>query len=276
MAKPVVSVIIPTFNESQIIKRLLKSIKIQTYKHVEIIVVDDASTDNTAQIASKLTGKVYKRAKAERSVQRNYGASRAKGKFLLFLDADMELSPNVIKECVEACSNKKIGAVGIPEKSVASLFWEKVKAYERSFYNDAGDTTTDAERFFTVKAFTSVNGYDETITGPEDWDLPERIKAKGYLTARIGSHVFHYEKVDSLISLSKKKFYYALTSHRYLKKHNIGTFSPKTIYFLRPVFYRNWRKLVSHPILTISMFIMFAFELLGGATGFLIGKIRNL
>lgn len=276
MAKPVVSVIIPTYNESHIINRLLKSIKIQTYKNVEIIVVDDDSTDGTASIARKLSNKVYKRDKAERSVQRNYGASKSKGKYLLFLDADMELSPNVIKECVESCRNKKVGAIGIPEKSVATLFWEKVKAYERSFYNEAGDTTTDAERFFTREAFNSVGGYDETITGPEDWDLPERIKAKGYLSARIESHILHYEKVDSLISLSKKKFYYALTSHRYLKKHNIGTFSPKTIYFLRPVFYRNWRKLISHPILAISMFTMFTFELLGGAIGFLIGKIRNL
>jgi glycosyltransferase involved in cell wall biosynthesis len=239
--------------------------------------VDDDSTDGTVEIAKQYTMRVFPRKHAERSVQRNFGASKAKGDHILFLDADIELSAEVIKECVQACSkNKDVGAVAIPEESVATNYWERVKAFERSFYNEAGDTTTDAARFFTKEAFNAVNGYDETITGPEDWDLPERVQDKGYKMARAQSPIYHYERVKSLFSLAKKKFYYALTSHRYLKKHEISPVSAKTIYFLRPVFYKNWRKVVSNPLLSLGMFIMFSLELIAGGSGFLIGKIRNL
>ncbi len=276
MKQSVVSIIVTTKNESQVLERLLKSVKNQTYSAIELIVVDNHSTDTTRKIAEKYTKKVFDFG-PERSAQRNYGAKKSKGEYILFLDADMELTPKVVKACVEMVEkNKKIAAVAIPEKSVAHLFWEKVKAFERSFYNESGDATTDAERFFKRSIFEKVGGYDESITGPEDWDLPERIHKKGFGKARINERLYHHERVVSPYALAKKKYYYALTSHRYLKKHKIATFSPKTIYFLRPIFYQQWRKLLSHPILSIAMFYMFSLELLAGGTGFLVGKYKNL
>ncbi|MFX0206350.1 MAG: glycosyltransferase, partial [Candidatus Hodarchaeota archaeon] len=234
-SSPLVSIIIPAFNEEAVIGRLLKSISTQSYSRLEVLIVDDGSTDKTVKIARKYTDKVFERRHAERSVQRNFGAKRAKGKYLLFLDADMELEKGVVKECVEKMeSDKRIGSIVIPEKSVAKTFWEKVKAYERSFYNLEGDSTTDAARFFSKEAFKKAGGYDETITGPEDWDLPETVKNLGYKIGRVKAKINHFERIPSLRSLLKKKYYYALKSHRYLSKHDISPVGPKTIYFLRP------------------------------------------
>ena len=274
MIKPLVSVIIPVYNNGDIIVNLLNSIKKQTYAKIEVIVVDDGSKDDTVSVAKKYTDKVFARQHFERSVQRNFGAKKSKGMFLLFLDSDMELTANVISDCVlEMEKYKSLGGIIVPEKSRANNFWEKVKVFERSFYNQAGgDSTTDAARFFRREAFKKVGGYDESITGPEDWDLPETIKKKGFSISRINSEIIHREKISSLYSLVKKKYYYGLKSNIYLKKQNISAFSAKTIYFLRPVFYKNWRKLMSHPILSIGMFIVFVFELLGGGLGFLVGK----
>lgn len=273
---PLVSIIIPVYNEENVIERLLKSINAQTYKNWEIIVIDDGSTDETPEIAKKYTEKVYLKKHAERSVQRNFGASVCKGIFFLFLDADMGLSKNVVKDCVTKMSSANLGAVAIPEWSIANTFWEKVKAHERSFYNEKGDATTDAARFFKRSVFEKVGGYDETITGPEDWDLPERIKKESISIGRISSKIYHYERVLSPFKLAQKKYYYALTSHRYLKKHGISPFSAKTIYFLRPIFYRNWRMLILHPILSSAMFFMLTWEQIGGGLGYFIGKIKNL
>lgn len=270
--KQIVSVVIPTFNESKNIKRLLESVHKQTHKGIEVIVVDDASTDDTSKIAKKLGAKVYERPHSERSVQRNFGAKKAKGSFLLFLDADMELSRKVIEECVACFDTQKIGGVVIPESPVAAKFWEHVKAFERTIYNKDGDPTTDAARFFSIAAYKKAGGYDETITGPEDWDLPENVKKSGYKIARCKSVIFHHESVPSLFSLVKKKYYYGLKAHRYLGKQNLGTVNAKTIYFLRPVFYKNWRTLVKNPVLTTLMIIMLTAELFGGGLGFIIGK----
>lgn len=271
----IVSVIITTKNEESTVARLIESIKKQTYKFKEIILVDNKSEDKTLEIAKKMGVKVYIFG-PERSAQRNFGAKKATGQYLIFLDADMELTPDVLKSCVEICNkDKKIGGVVIPEESKAVYFWEKVKAFERSFYNEEGDETTDAARFFRREVFEKAGGYDETITGPEDWDLPERIKKTGFKIGRITATIYHHERISNPLSLAKKKFYYALSLNKYLQKHKINAFSAKTIYFLRPVFYKHREKLLAHPILALGMILMFTLELLGGGLGYFVGRFKK-
>lgn len=271
-----VSVIITTKNEEKAIGRLIASIKKQTYKKKEIIVIDNYSTDKTLDVAKKMDVKVYSFG-PERSAQRNFGANAAKGQFFLFVDADMELSPSVLKQCIDFCrKDPKVGAVVIPEKSVGKNFWEKVKAFERSFYNMEGDSTIDAARFFSREAFEKAGGYDEQITGPEDWDLPDSVRKLGLKIERIKSVIYHHEEINLPLDLVRKKFYYALKSHRYLSKQKISVFSPKTIYFLRPVFYKHFDKILSHPVLSLGMIIMLFLELCGGGLGYLVGRLRRL
>lgn len=275
--KDIVSIIITTKNEDDVLEKLLVSIVKQTYKNIEVILVDNNSQDNTLKIARKFKKLKICNFGPERSAQRNYGANISNGEYLLFLDADMRLSPNVVKECVKvAKSEKKIGSVIIPEQSIAFAFWEKVKAFERSFYNEKGDSITDAARFFKRDAFRKAGGYDETITGPEDWDLPETIRELGYKDGRISEKIYHRERAISLLVLFKKKFYYGLYADRYLKKHNILIVSPKTVYFLRPLFYKSWKRLLTHPLLAIGMVIMLFTQTLGGGLGYLIGRVRKL
>lgn len=273
--RPLVSIIVTTKNEEAVIGRLLRSIKNQSYPLIEIIVVDNNSTDNTKKIAKKYKAKLYNFG-PERSAQRNFGIKKAKGSFVLILDADMKLEKTVVGDCISKITGDSYSAaLVIPEYSIARFFWERVKAFERSFYNLAGDPYTDAARFFRKKVIKSIGGYDETITGPEDWDLPERVIELGYKTSRIKSVIYHYERIPSLYSLIKKKYYYALRSNRYLKQQKISIVSPKTIYFLRPVFYKQWTRLILHPILTLAMFYMFTLEMAAGGIGYLIGKYHD-
>ena len=94
-----VSVVVTTKNEEKNIENCLQSIKNQTFKNIELIVVDNFSEDKTVELAEKYDAKVYFKGN-ERSAQRNYGAKVAHGKYLIYLDADMILSPTVIEECV--------------------------------------------------------------------------------------------------------------------------------------------------------------------------------
>lgn len=271
-----VSVIITTKNEADVIKSLLTSLIKQTYKNVEIILVDNYSNDDTLRIARCIKRiKIFYKG-PERSTQRNFGAKKSLGQYLLFLDADMRLSPRVIEECVKVAKHSEnTGAVIIPEQSLAYTFWEKVKAFERSFYNIKGDPITDAARFFKRAAFYKAGGYDETITGPEDWDLPETIRELGYQDGRIAEKIYHKERAMSLLVLFKKKFYYGLYAHRYLSKHKISFFSPKTIYFLRPLFYKSWMRLLKNPLLSLGMITMLIVQTLGGGFGYLIGRVKR-
>lgn len=268
-----VSMVVTTRNEGFVIGRLIQSLKKQTYCNTEIILVDNYSSDDTVKIAKSFGVRVFMRG-PERSCQRNFGARKSKGDFLLFLDADMELRKDVVEKCVQAALDNQADAVVIPEQSVAGNFWEHVKAFERSFYNLQGDET-DAARFFSREAFERAKGFDESITGPEDWDLPEEVQRLGFSIGRADTLIYHHERIPSIVSLARKKYYYALKAHRYLSKRNSPVISSKTIYFLRPVFYKNWTRLVRSPLLTCSMIGIFTVEIAAGAVGYIVGLVKN-
>ena len=218
---------------------------------------NELSTDNTLKILKKYTKQVFTFG-PERSAQRNFGAKKAMGEYLLVPDSDMYLTKNVIAECVDLVTkNPEIKEVIIPEESIGIGFWAQCKVLERSCY--LGDSTIEAARFFDKKVFWEVGGYDEKITGPEDWDLPQRIKNK-YPVGRINSFILHDEGNLRLQTVIQKKYYYGKKLSRYLSKHSSKTTITQTIYFLRPAFYRNWKKLLAHPVITCGMFIMLTGE----------------
>ena len=272
---PLVSVIISTRNEADVIGQLLTSIKKQTYTHFEIIVVDNNSQDETKTIAKKFTDNVFNHG-PERSAQRNYGAGKAVGECLLFLDADMELGSTVIEACLNWIKkDKNIGGVIIPEISVGERYWEKVKAFERSFYFEKGGFGIESARFFTKEAFAKTGGYDAGITGTEDWELSESVRKSGFTIVRITSPLYHHETIPSLANLARKYYYYGLTAHRTLAKQNTPVISPKTIQFLRPVFYQKFHRFFVHPLLGIGVFVLLSTELAASGVGFIIGKIKH-
>lgn len=90
-----VSIIVTTLNEEHYIGSCLKSLKNQTYKNKEIIVVDSESKDKTVEIARKYVDKIIVK-NCIMPVGRNLGAKEARGSILLFVDADVTLSPNWI------------------------------------------------------------------------------------------------------------------------------------------------------------------------------------
>ena len=95
-----ISVIISTKNEAKNIGRLLASLKKQTFLPHEIIVVDNQSSDETVKISKNYTPLVFDKG-PERSAQRNFGIRKATGNYILYLDADMILSPEIL-ECLKS------------------------------------------------------------------------------------------------------------------------------------------------------------------------------
>lgn len=268
-----ISVIITTKNSERTMIRLLKSIKAQSYKRIEIILVDNHSSDGTVEITKQFTKKIYLGG-PERSAQRNFGAQNAKGEYLLVLDSDMVLTKKVIEECVGKFKTQKlqIGGVVIPEQSFGRGFWAKVKVFEREI--NKGEPYFESARFFPKKVFWKFGGYDERLTGTEDWDLPQRI-ARHYKIERVESLILHNEGWLTLATLFRKKFYYGLSAHKYLKSQNLPILGPVTVYFMRSAFYKNWRKILSRPVLSIGMFIMLIVESIGGGLGYIYGRVRN-
>jgi glycosyltransferase involved in cell wall biosynthesis len=93
MDTPLISVIIPTFNRGIYITKTIKSVMAQTYKNIEVVIVDDGSTDNTEDLVNQLEVKYnkikyYKQQNQGVSAARNYGIDKSTGKYIAFLDSD--------------------------------------------------------------------------------------------------------------------------------------------------------------------------------------------
>ena len=268
-----VSVIITTKNEEKNISNLLISLRQQTFENFEIIVVDNFSTDRTKDIVVEHGARFYQ-AGPERSAQRNFGVSQSYGKYILILDADMMLTSEVLESCVENIKNNPhIKTIVIPEKSIGENFWSRCKAFERNFYFlDTSENLIEAPRFFPKDVFLEFGGYDEKITGPEDWDLPERINKEYPGRIKVKPHILHNEGRISLRKLMKKKFYYGQKTSYYLQKNQIAIVNSKNIYFLRPVFYKFWREWFREPLISIGTIYMLTLEFIAGGFGYVFGK----
>lgn len=276
-----VSVIITTKNEELNIENCLKSIKYQTYSDVEIIVIDNNSEDKTKEIAGRYTKNVYDKG-PERSAQRNFGMiEKSKGKYVMFLDADMILSPSVVEICVNSMGENL--ALHIPEIVLGGKYFSKVRRFERTFYDG---TAIDGARFFLKTAFVDVGGFDENLNGPEDWDIDKKIKKigniglikekenignwemknlileKGINPEKYDVVIYHNESEFNLKEYLNKKGYYARTMDTYIQKWGRNDLDIKkqfgAYYRFLGVFIENGKckKLVLRPILTFGMYFL--------------------
>lgn len=268
-ADPLVSVIVPTKNNAVTLEACLKSIKEQTYYPIELIVVDNHSSDATREIARRFTDKVFVKG-PERSAQRNYGAACASGHYLLMVDSDMELDRNVVKACCdEVLGDPAVKGVVIPEESFGVGFWSQCKQLERSFY--IGVPWIEAARFFDKLAYETIGGYNETLVSGEDWDLSKRIEEIGNI-ARIDEVIHHNEGRASLWKMLKKKYYYAHHAKAYLARNpeksnlfsQVGPIQRYKLFLAAP------GKLFARPFLGVAMLAMKTAEFASGGLGYVL------
>jgi glycosyltransferase involved in cell wall biosynthesis len=213
MSDPIVSVVIPTRNAAGSLRGAILSLQKQTHPPDEIIVVDGGSVDETVAIA-KDAGATVEETAANRSAQRNRGAELSRGDYLLFIDADMVLSPPVIEECLQKAPHHV--ALVIPETFVGVSYWARVRGFERSFY----DFTwwMEAARWFRRQDYLELGGFDSSLVGPEDWDLDQRARERGSVDW-IQARIFHQEGNVSLRALWRKKGHYAACLREFERRH---------------------------------------------------------
>ena len=285
---PLVSVIIPTRNSIRTIEICLKAIKKQSYeqssraprtKNLEIIVVDQESQDGTGQIAEKYADKVLT-TKGDKfysapPVSRNIGAKASSGLYLLHIDSDMELTPEVISKGVEIFEKKpEILALKIHEKDEGVGFWSRAKMLERKCY--IGYDAIEAARFFRRDIFFRLGGYDENLRSSEDWDMSKRVNALGLIDS-IPMPFFTKHHLGRLkyFAQIKKKFNYGLTLNVVLKKHGFNLKKEFQMVF-RIVYFSNILLFLKDPIGTFGFLILRPSELAAYLTGLIWSKIKKV
>ena len=142
--------------------------------------------------------------------------ARRAGRFLVHLDADMEVPSGLLAEAAARCERDGVAAVVLHEHDVPQSFWAAVKALEREAY--VGVTGVEGARFVRADVFATVGGYDEELGAGEDWDIHARYQQHGAVVAASEALMHHTGRVGFGRQL-RKKFAYGRSTRRYLEKH---------------------------------------------------------
>jgi glycosyltransferase involved in cell wall biosynthesis len=213
-----ISVIIPAYNAERYIANAIESCLSQTYAPHEIIVIDDASSDGTAEIAESFPAPVHVIRLAENlgvSVARNRGVAASTGDWIAFLDADDWFLPEKF-ECQQRCALKNPLAVLIysgfriieidGSECDGRFFWPweiwPMLRYRNRFF--VGTITLRRD------AFESVKGFDPALRTAQDWDLWLRIAARYSvdLFATVSEPLAVYRRVAGSLSSSAMRYFH--------------------------------------------------------------------
>jgi glycosyltransferase involved in cell wall biosynthesis len=189
--KPFISVIIPVYNASEFLNRCLTAIKKSSYTFYEVIVVDDNSTDESAETARKNDVKVFRlQHQSGPAIARNYGAQKAKGEVLLFIDSDVLVKEQTLARVAEDFTeNPDIAAVfgsyddDPAEKNFLSQYKNLVHHYVHQQSRSEAATFWAGCGAIRKDVFHEVGGFDGTkYSRPciEDIELGYRLKKMGY------------------------------------------------------------------------------------------------
>lgn len=245
---PIVSVVIPCYNDKDYIKETLESVLHQTFNDFEVIIVDDGSNDETKEVLSKLKSEkviILEQENGGLSNARNNGFKKAIGKYVLTIDSDDTVEKSFLEKAVAILDKEKqVSAVS----SYCNIFEGDFKIIHKhkptggnldSFLFDNNSTS-----FALIRKSTwhKIGGYDEKmIHGFEDWEFWIAVTKEGGQVYMIEEYLFNYRhKKVSMSKDSKANFREKNLSYMYIKHEDVFKLHfTETINFLSDLAARN-------------------------------------
>jgi glycosyltransferase involved in cell wall biosynthesis len=176
MDKPLVSVVIASFNGEEFLRPALESLFAQEYEPIEAILVDDGSEDGTAEIAQSFEGLRYiRQPNLGLAAAHNVGFKTAGGELIAFLDDDDVLPPNKVRVQVDhLLENPGVGCVMGRQEWINPPPWLTRDAV----YGDL-DGIPPGSAMFRRSVLEELGGFDPTFRWGEDMDLLVRLRERG-------------------------------------------------------------------------------------------------
>lgn len=244
---PPVSVLVPAFNEAKLIERTVRSLLAMDYPQLEIVVIDDGSTDGTGRLVEALvrryaTGsgtaevKLVGKPNGGKATALNAGLRAASHDFVLCVDGDSELSPETLRRAVRHLRDPEIGAVaGNVKVKNRTNFWTRLQALE---YVEGLNMVRAAQSsvrlvniipgpvgLFRREALVAAGGYSPD-TYAEDCDVTLKLLRQGWRVVYEPEAVAWTEAPTSLLDLLKQRYRWTRGILQAVRKHKGLFFNP--------------------------------------------------
>ncbi len=183
---PLISVIIPSYNSAHLLPETIASVQAQTYRHWELLIINDGSTDDTDRIVAQYLqqhpdDRIQFISKPNGGVSntRNFGANLAQGDIIAFLDADDRWLPHNLKSHIEHFeANPAIGVsfghvefITAAGQSTGKTTHCKLSQIPTHHFLYTNPTVTTSNLVVRTALFKQLNGFDESINHSEDMDF---------------------------------------------------------------------------------------------------------
>ena len=223
--EPKISIIIPTYNQAEYLQEAIESVLNQTYKNIEIIIIDDGSTDNTLKVVNSFNDNkiifIQQRNKGASSA-RNTGIKEANGEYIAFLDSDdLWLKDKLRKQIDFMRENPEVGLLGtgcFQMIDTNKMIYKKIFPHKNEIlqknliqYNPFIQSSVIVRK----DVFNDIGLYDEKFKESEDYDLWLRIAQK-YKIANLKQALTtkKYSKVGLSKNKDSKQLYFALKARK--------------------------------------------------------------
>jgi len=234
----IVSVIIPVKNRVDLISRAIQSVLNQTYKRIEIIVVDDCSTDGTKELvntAFKNINLIINKESLGGAVSRNIGVDNSSGDLVAFLDSDDEWLPNHLERKVNFLTTSGIDGV-------FSSFYLVDESSKRKLIFDTNfpENFTIADKIASFKLFDARTStfvfkkskfntirFDENLKKHQDWDLAINFERKyNFYFDNEATVKIHLHNSENKMSVNQNH-----VATKYFLKKNSSAFYPLSLFY---------------------------------------------
>ena len=208
---PSISVIIPTYNRASLIKRAAESVLNQTYKDLELIIIDDGSEDNTKEIVDSINDKRLVYVKQENQgccAARNKGINIAKGKYIAFQDSDDVWHTDKLEKQIRVLQQNNADVIFAKVFIFGNLRKRKIPAFFKEGFLNKNQTTMgiSAQTLFGKRDVFCNNKFDTSLRGQEDFELMMRLLEKDYsIYCMDNALVDCYGQEDSITSNHEKQ-----------------------------------------------------------------------
>ena len=170
-----ISIIIPAYNNAKELPKTLESVFKQDYKDIEVIVVNDGSTDSTEEVVKPYLGRItyIKQDNSGAPKARNRGFAESRGEYVMFLDADIKMRTHCITDLIKALQEHPEASYVYPSFLWG---WKEFKGRPFSYEELKKMNYIHTSALIRRRAFP---GFDESLKKFQDWDLWLTMAEKG-------------------------------------------------------------------------------------------------